>query len=80
MSIIYGSWTILEAKSLGKRFKAKCKSNYGYENALTEGKEYIVTITPRILPMSPVCSFTGDTGKTCECHLERFEKTEDGET
>lgn len=70
----YGSFTIDEAADNGRKFKAFCKSNYGYEHCLTIGKEYEIEVTPRILPMSPLCSFMGDNGKPGECHLERFEK------
>jgi hypothetical protein len=71
---LYGTWTIAETDSIGKKFKAICKGNRGMEEHLTTNKEYTVTITPRILPMSPLCSLVGDTGKLCECHLERFDK------
>ncbi len=57
---------------VGTVYKAVCKMNRGYEHHLTNDKIYIITITPRILPMSPLCSFIGDKGKTCECHLYRF--------
>ena len=70
--MIYGTWTIEEAKAIGETFKAKCKSAHGYK--ITIGNIYDVTITPRILPMSPLCSFIDDNGKSCEGHLERFEK------
>lgn len=74
---IYGSWSIEEAKDVGKKFKAKAKGARGYENCLTENKEYVIEITPRILTMSPLCKGVGDNGKTFECHLERFEKVEE---
>jgi len=31
-------------------------------------------VTPRILPLSPLCKGIGDGGKIFQCHLERFEK------
>lgn len=71
---IYGSWEHEEAHDVGKRFLAKCKANYSYENCLTNGKEYEIIITPAILSLSPLCYFVGDNGKRGECHLERFEK------
>lgn len=70
--MIYGTWTIEEAKTIGKTFKAKCKSSHGYN--ITIGNIYEVTITSRILPMSPLCSFIDDNGKFCEGYLEMFEK------
>jgi hypothetical protein len=73
----YGSWTIKEAKSVGKKFKAVCNANYSYEGKLTVGKEYIITIEPRILPMSPLCSFINDKGNKSEVHLERFTKIDE---
>lgn len=77
MSIYLHDWTIEEAKDIGRKFKVKCCANHGYENCLTEGKEYEIEVTPRILPMSPLCSFVGDDGRDGhECHLERFEKLE----
>lgn len=74
---LYDSFTIEEAASIGKKFRAKCKANYGYENCLNEGTTYEITITPRILSMTPLCSFIGNEGKRGECHLERFEKVEE---
>ena len=74
---IYGSWSIEEAKDVGKKFKAKAKGTRGYEYQLTTDKEYEIEITPRILTMSPLCRGVGDNGKTFECHLERFEKVEE---
>ena len=71
---IYDSFSTEEAESVGKQFKAKCKWNDGYTYCLSVDKEYVITITPRILPMSPLCSFIGDEGKEGECHLTRFEK------
>ena len=74
---LYDSFSIEEAADIGKKFKVKCIGNgSGYEHALTEGKEYEITIETRILPMSPLCSFMGDNGKKGECHLHRFEKQE----
>lgn len=71
---VYGSWTIEDSKSVGKKFRAKLLANYGYENYLTVGKEYVIEISKNILPMSPLCRGEGDSGKKFECHLERFEK------
>lgn len=42
---------------VGTVYKAVCKTNHGYEYHLTEGKIYTIIIAPRILPMSPLCSF-----------------------
>lgn len=70
----YGDFTIEEAKDIGKQFQAVCKINYGYEYSLTVGREYLITIVPRILPMSPLCEFISDRGKLNCCHLERFAK------
>lgn len=75
----YGDFTIEEAKDIGKEFKAICAANYGYEGQLTEGKEYIITIEPRIMPMSPLCSFINDKGNKSECHLTRFRKIKTGD-
>lgn len=72
--MFYGTFTIEEAKDIGKKFKAVCKSSHGYEYQLTIGKEYEIQIETRILPMSPICSFLNDKGNRSECHLERFEK------
>ena len=71
---IYDSFTIEDAASVGKTFKARCIGNRGFEHLLTNGKEYLITITPRVLPITPLCSFTNDQGKQSECHLSRFEK------
>lgn len=70
----YGDWSIEEARDVGVRHMARCKTNNGYEGRLTVGREYEIEITPRIMPMSPLCRFVGDGGKEGECHLERFEK------
>ena len=71
---LYGSWTIEEAENVGKEFIAKCHANYSYEDVLKKDKEYKIKITPRILPMSPLCEGIGENGKKFECHLERFTK------
>ena len=71
---LYRSWTIDEAHSVGKKFKAICKSSHSYEHYLTIGKEYEIEITKNILPVSPLCKGTGDNGVGFECHLERFTK------
>jgi hypothetical protein len=73
---LYGSFTIKEATSVGNKFKARCKANYGYERDLTIGSLYEIETTPRILPMTPLCKLVGDSGREIECHLERFEKEE----
>lgn len=75
--MIYGNWTIEESQAIGQKFKAICKANYGYENYLTEGKEYEITIRERILPMSPLCSFITDKKEPGAAHLTRFEKKEE---
>lgn len=75
--MIFDTWTIEEAKDLGKKFKARCIRNGSYENRLTVGNEYEIEIVERILPMSPLCSGTGDNGKGFTCHLTRFEKIEE---
>lgn len=79
MGNFYGDFTIEEAKNIGAKHKVKCKANYGYEDALTVGKEYEIEVTPRILSMSPLCRGFGDKGKKFECHLERFEKIKEKE-
>lgn len=70
----YGDWAIEEAAAVGVKYRVRCITNNGYGHCLTIGKEYEIELTPRILPMSPLCSFMGDDGKKGECHLERFEK------
>ena len=69
-----GTFSLEETESIGKEFLAKCLSTRGYEHCLTKEKEYVIKIILRILPMSPLCSFIGDNGKTGQCHLERFIK------
>lgn len=71
---LYGTFTIEEAADIGKKFMAKCKARRGYESHLTTDRVYEIEISPRMLPMSPMCKLTGDDGKNIECHLERFEK------
>lgn len=71
---LYGTFTTEDAANIGNKVKARCKANYGYEGRLTVDRIYEVEITPRILPMSPLCKLIGDKGKGVECHLERFEK------
>lgn len=71
---IYGTFTIEDAAAVGEQFRAVCVGNSDMKADLTEGAEYVITIIPRILPMSPLCSFIGNTGKKCAAHLERFEK------
>lgn len=70
----YGDFTIEEAEEIGKQFKVICSANYGYEGQLTKGKEYLITIETRILPMSPICSFINDKGNRGQAHLQRFSK------
>jgi hypothetical protein len=71
---IYDTFTIEEAGSVGSKFRAICKATYGYEAHLSDGKEYEIEITPRILELSPLCKLVGNTGKVIECHLHRFDK------
>ena len=71
---MYGDFSIEEAQNVGQKFKVICKANYAYEGVLTEGKEYEITIEPRILPVSPLCSFINDKGVYCRAHLQRFSK------
>jgi hypothetical protein len=71
---LYGSFTIEDAENIGKKFMGKCLTNNGYEHDLTIGNVYEIEVTPRILPMSPLCKTIGDRGKTVECHLDRFDK------
>ena len=70
----YGDFTIDEAENIGQEFRVICKADYGYEGQLKIGKEYLIKIEPRILPMSPICSFTSDRGTIGKAHLERFSK------
>lgn len=74
---MWSNFTLEESKAVGKKFKAICKANYGYEGMLTVGKEYEITIEERFLPMSPLCSFENDKGKLGSAHLTRFEKIGD---
>lgn len=74
---MFGNWTIEEARSIGKKFKARCIRNDCYESSLTIGKEYEIEIAERILPMSPMCDLLGDNGIETTCHLTRFEKIEE---
>lgn len=73
---LYESFTIKDAENIGAKFKARCITNFGYENFLSVNKVYEIEITTRILPLSPLCKTIGDTGKEIECHLTRFEKIE----
>jgi hypothetical protein len=73
----YGSFSIQEADSVGKKFKAKCHANWGYENYLTVGKVYEITIAERILPVSPLCTYVDDKGAEGSAHLTRFTKIEE---
>ena len=71
---LFGSFTLAEAKDVGRKIKVVCIGDRGYSGKLTCSREYEVEITPCILPMSPLCKLIGDDGVMCECHLERFEK------
>lgn len=75
---MYGGFTVEETEDVGKRHKVRCINNNGYGHALTIGKEYEIEVTPRILPLSPLCSFIGDDGNKGECHMWRFEKMQEG--
>ena len=77
MDEFYGSWTIKEVDSEGKEFKAIGRRMHGYEEHITAGKEYTIKMIGRILSLSPLCEFVGDTGKACHCHIERFEKIQE---
>ena len=79
MYSLYRTFTTEDTNKIGHIFTAICKRNDGYESKLTVGKEYQITITPRILPCSPLCKVMGDDTKVAECHLIRFEKVEKGE-
>lgn len=74
---MFGTWTIDEERDFGKRFKARCFRNDGYEETLTIDKEYEIEIVEPILPMSPLCECDGDKGTRITCHLMRFEKIEE---
>jgi len=74
---LYDSWSIEDARNVGAKFRAVCRGNNGYRDAMTEGQEYEIEIEARILPMSPLCSGIGDNGKPFACHLTRFEKIEE---
>lgn len=71
---IYDSFSIEDVENIGATFQVKCIANRGMENHLTIGKMYQIEIIEPILPMSPLCELIGDTGKSCGCHLSRFEK------
>jgi hypothetical protein len=54
--------------------EAMCVINYSYENNLTVGKTYMVTVMYRMgLGFPYLCSFDGNKGKGA-CHLNRFVK------
>lgn len=74
---LFGTWSIEDTKAIGKKFKARCKSNWSYERQLTIGKEYIIEIVEPILALSPLCDFIGDNEKLSGAHLQRFEKIGD---
>ena len=67
-------FNIEESNNIGQTYQAVCKANYYYEEMLTEGKEYAITICEAILSCSPLCSFIGDDGEEHACHLKRFER------
>lgn len=71
---MYGDFTIEEAADIDREFKVICHAAYSYEGQLTKGKEYLIRIETRIMPMSPLCSFINDRGNRSECHLTRFSK------
>jgi hypothetical protein len=73
---LYDSFTIEEVRDAGRKFKATCIADYGYEQHLTVGKEYDIEVTPP-LSLSPLCKFIGDRGVTCEAHLHRFIKVKE---
>ena len=58
--------------AVGIEYNATCTCNRGYEDKLTVGKDYRITVTTGIVPMSALCSFIGDNGQQCEAHLYRF--------
>lgn len=74
--LLYDSFSIEDVDSIGKKFKARCISNRGYDGFLSLNEVYVITMTTRILPLSPLCSFMGDCGRLVECHVTRFEKIE----
>lgn len=74
---LYGTFSIEEADSIGKKFKAKCHANYGYDGSLTVGKIYEITVVERMLPMSPMCTYIDDKGREGVAHLTRFTKIEE---
>lgn len=74
---LFGDWTIEEAKEVGTKHRAVCRSSWAYERQLTIGKEYLITIEERILTCSPLCSFVGDNGKISAAHLQRFSKVKE---
>ena len=63
-----------DSSPIGIKYQARCHIDAGYESDLTIGRTYTITIEPRILPMSPLCSFTGDRGGNCMAHLYRFQR------
>lgn len=72
----YSGFSLEETRDVGTTFRVICQANYSMESELTKGKEYVVTLTPRILPGSPLCQFIGDSSRVCEAHLELFYKLE----
>ncbi len=73
---LYNNFTLEDAANIGARFKAICIGHRGVEQFLAINGEYEIEITPRILPMSPLCKVLLEDGRTLECHLDRFQKVE----
>ena len=76
MSVLYDSFSLEDTDNIGGVYRAKCLANRGYEDSLTVGKIYDITMNEGILPMTPLCTLMGDNGTVC-CHLSRFEKLEE---
>ena len=75
MGLYRGHWSIKEAHTYGRKFRAYAARTDSY--ALTEDKEYEIEIVEPILPLSPLCQFIDDKGKLSAAHLERFTKIEE---
>ncbi len=74
---LYDSFSVKDVKNTGGAYKVKCIANRGYEGLLTIGKEYQITVTEPIMPMSPLCIVVADNGRKATCHIHRFEKIEE---
>lgn len=74
-SILYGSWSMEDAKAYGKIFLAKAVGTQNYN--LTKGREYKVEVREGIFETRPYVYFTDDNGKPSICHLTRFEKIQE---